>query len=104
MKQKSLIIHAASLLKNDLAEVGIYGKNTTAFKNNEAKISVAFHLKRNASAICKLMYEDRNVYLENDIHEKNKLLNEFINAQRKYVDLETFKLLKSAIGHFLTER
>jgi hypothetical protein len=98
---ENYIIHAAKLLANDALPTGIYGKATSAHKQNEKKKDIAKHIKRNSEAICKLIFEDRNVYLENDIHSKNELLNSFINHIHSKIDLETYKLLKNEIGSFL---
>jgi hypothetical protein len=100
-KEILLIKHASDLLSKDMMDVGIYGKQTTAFKKNEAKKEVAKHIKRNAEAICKLIYEDKNVYLEKSKHHQNELLNQFTNTLMSDLDIETYKLIKARIGHFL---
>lgn len=102
--EETLIIHAADLLEKEISSTGNYGKLTPAHKKNEEKKKVAKHIKRNSEAICKLIFEDRNIYLENDIFHKNDLLNKFVNSMRPNIDIETFKLLKESISVFLSKK
>lgn len=100
-KEIMLIKHASDLLAKDTMDVGIYGKQTTAFKKNEAKKQVAKQMKKNAEAIGKLIFEDRNVYLEKSKHHQNDLLNKFTKTLISDLDVESYKLIKGRIGHFL---
>jgi hypothetical protein len=105
MKSESQLISlAADLLSKDLQPTGIYGKITTASKLNDKKKNVSFHIKRNSDAIYKLIFEDRNVYLENDKHDQSKLLNQFLDSFFGSIDIETYKMMKDKIGLFINSR
>ena len=80
---------------------GIYGTKHQNHKINVSRKFVAKHLERNVEAIAKLIFEDRNIYIENDKHDQINLLNKFLEAKRKSMDFETFKNLKESIGFFV---
>lgn len=106
MDKSTIIRHiklAIKLLSNDMLDTGMYGKLHDNHKINVGKKAVANRLKSSVDEIFKLVYEDKNVYIENSIHSKNDLLNDFLDDNMSNMDLETYKTLKSSVGHFITK-